>query len=153
MPQTQSWTARFVTTWPLPGCRTASSCCHFTRSGKLLISIMKPPLEWGWSDCISPTRSSQTYTSSTTVSISWFWVCWIWRYGLAQPTSLWVVTWCANTWQQAARRHMLCFPLVTCWGPPIQLPLLRTRTALVVPDSWHNIRPSTLSSWLWGEGS
>ena len=38
-------------------------------------------------------------------------------------------------------------PLVIYWGPPIQLPLPCTRTTLVVPDFWRNIRPSMLSSW------
>ena len=152
-PQTQSWWARFVTTWPLPGCQTASSCCHLTRSGKLLIGIMKPPPEWGWSNCINPTRSSQTYTSSTTVSISRFWVCQIRRYSLAQPMSSSEATWCAGTWQRVARRHMLCFPLGTCLGQPLQLPVPRTHTDLVVPDFRRNIRPSMLSSWLRGEGS
>ena len=53
----------------------------------------------------------------------------------------------------SGRKAHAMLPLLTCWGPPIQLPLPRTRTTLVVPDFWCNIHPSTLSSWLRGEGS
>ena len=138
MPQTQRWWARFVTTWLLPGCRTASSCCHLTRSGKLLIGIMKPPPEWGWSDCINQTRSSQTYTSSTMVNISRFWVCRIRRYGSAQLTSSWEATWCTCTWQRTAGRHMLCFPLVTCWGH-----LSNSLSHIPIPSWWYWISGAT----------
>ena len=137
-PQTQGWWARFVTTWPLPGCQTASSCCPLTRSGKLLIGIMKPPPEWGWSDCISPMRSSQTYTSSTTVSISRFWVCRIRRYGLAQPTSLWEATWCTGMWQRVAGGHMLCSPWLHAGGH-----LSNSLSHVHVPPWWYSISGAT----------
>ena len=53
-------------------------------------------------------------------------------------------------WHLAAsgRRAHAMLPLVTCWGLLVYLPLPRTCTTLVVPDFWHSILPSTLSSWL-----
>ena len=136
--QTQGWWARFVTTWPLPGCRTALSCCHLTRSGKLLIGIMKPPPEWGWSNCISPTRSSQTYTSSSTVSISWFWVCRIRRYSSAQLTSSWEATWYGSTWQRVAGGHRLCSPWLRAGGH-----LSNSLSHIHVPPWWYRISSAT----------
>ena len=59
---------------------------------------------------------------------------------------------CRHMAASSQRAHAM-LPLVTCWGPLIQLPLPHTHTTLVVPDFWHNIHPSTLSSWLRGEGS
>ena len=60
---------------------------------------------------------------------------------------------CTGTWQRVAGGHMLCSPLVMCWGPLVHLPLPRTHTALVVLDFRPSILPSTLSSWLRGESS
>ena len=58
-------------------------------------------------------------------------------------------------------RHMVAssqkvhamLPPATCWELPIQLPLPRTRTALVVPDYRASIQQFTLSSWLRGINS
>ena len=44
--------------------------CHSMTIARVPDCVVKPPPELGWSNCISPMRSSQTYTSSTTVSIS-----------------------------------------------------------------------------------
>ena len=45
----------------------------------------------------------------------------------------------------SSRKAHAMLPLVTCWGPPIQLLLPCTHTALVAPDFRRNIRPSIAS--------